>query len=352
MGIVKASQEKILDAPLASSAGSQPRWKVASTVLLAAYVLWSSAAVAEDAIRTNSGHTMTAGTFGLAYLGPQGTIRIYDGTAPPKPLPGNRKALAMTAADIRGRGRHELAFLSPQQRSLLYYDFAEEKLSGPYGSNVTDIGAVKFGKDEAFDSIVAGTFVRVSYRWNVEIGDKHWQELPGDLELVATGEFDPRNRIQEVATVTRGELYTFNPKWSTYGQLMIGTDCRLLTAGELTPSAGDEIVVACGREHRLTLLQHGEKAELGRSGVKLAIGKAKAGRVLCLITPAGRIQQYLPAEDKWQEDFGKADMRWNDVLLADLDGDSTDELYALSKDRPGTLFRFDPAAGKFVFLEK
>lgn len=308
-----------------------------------------SAAVAEDAIRTNSGHTMTAGTFGLAYIDPQGTILVYDGTAAPKPLPGNPKAVCLTAADITGDGKHELAFLSPRGRSLVYHDFVAGKSSGPYGSNVTDIGAVKFGKEESFDSIVAGTFARVSYRWNVEIGGRHWQELPGDLDLVATGEFDTRNRIQEVATVTRGELYTFNPQWSTYKQLMIGMDCRLLTAGELTPSEGDEIVVACGDDHQLTLIQRRKKTALGRSGIKLSTGKTTAGSVLCTITPEGKIQQYQPADDTWQDQLGG--VAWRDVLVADLDGNGNDEVYALPQGEVGTLQRFDPGAGEFSTVE-
>ena len=315
--------------------------------LLALFVLLTSTVLAEDSIRTNSGHTMTAGTFGLAYLDSQGTILVGDGTTAATPLPGSPKAVCLTAADITGNGKHELAFLSPEVRALLYYNFAEKKLSGPYGSNVTDIAAVKFAKDEPFDSIAAGTFVRISYRWTVEIGSKGWQGLPGDLELVAGGDFDTRNSIQEVATVTRGELYTFNPQWSTYKQRMIGADCRLLTAGKLTSAGGDEIVVASGKEHRLTLLQRRKKTDLGRSGVKLAIGKTDAGRVLLTITPQGKIQQYAAADAAWKDSLGANDSVWGDILLADLDGNGTDEIYALHQDPAATLQRLDPAAGKF-----
>ncbi len=315
--------------------------------LLTLFVLLTSTVLAEDAIRTNSGHTMTAGTFGLAYLDSQGTILVGDGTAAATPLPGSPKAVCLTAADITGDGQHELAFLNPQGRSLLYYNFAEKKLSGPYGHSVTDIAAVKFAKDEPFDSLAAGTFTRVSYRWTVEIGGKGWQGLPGDLELVAGGEFDTRNSIQEVATVTRGELYTFNPQWSTYKQLMIGADCRLLTAGDLTSAKGDEIVVASGEEHQLTLLQRRKKTDLGRSGIKLAIGKTDAGRVLLTITPQGKIQRYNAVIAAWSDCLGDEQSVWRDILLADLDGGGTDEIYALPRDATATLQRFDPAAGEF-----
>jgi len=315
---------------------------------LATFVLLASlatTALAEDAIRTNSGHTMTAGTFGLAYIDPQGAILVYDGTEAPKPPAGNPKAVCLTAADVTGDGKHELAFLSPERRSLVYYDFVAGKSSGPYGSNVTDISAVKYGKEDSFDSIVAGTFARVSYRWDVEIGGTHWQELPGDLDLVATGEFDARNRIQEVATVTRGELYTFNPQWSTYKQGLIGADCRLLTAGEMTASEGDEIVVACGDDHQLTLIERRRKTALGRSGIKLAVGKTDAGAVLCTITPEGKIQQFHPGDDAWEDHLGGN--AWRDVLLADIDGNGNDEVYALPKGDAGTLQRFDPGIGGF-----
>ncbi len=296
-----------------------------------------AATQAEEAIRTNSGHTMTAGTFGLAYLDAQGTILIYHGQGTAKPLPGKPQAICMTAADITGNGQHELAFLSPERRSLCYYDFGTKTLSDHFGSNVTEIAALKFGRDDPFDSIVAGTLVRVSYCWNLTIGSQHWQELPGDLEFVATGEFDARNRVQEVATVTRGELYSFNPQWSTYKQLMIGTACKLLTAGELTSAQGDEIVVACGDDHELTLVQRYKKKTLGHNGIKLTIGRTEAGRVLCTLTPEGKLQQYQADDDKWQDK--PTETSWRDVLLADLDGNGRDEVYAVPQGETSTLQR-------------
>ena len=308
-------------------------------------VFCAASSIAEDSIRVNSGHSMTAGSFGVAFLDPQGTVLVYDGTAAPAPLPESVKAVAMTAADISGDGKHELALLGPTHRGLLIYDFAAKKLSGPFGSNITDLSAVRFDEDEAFDSIAVGTLADVSYRWFLEIGGAGWPELPGSLQIPAAVDFDTRSPGDEIAAISNDNLYLFNPRWGTYKQVLMGKGARLLATGPLTGSNGGQIVAACGTDYRLYLCERRKTVDLDRSGVKLAVGRTATGNVLCAIAPEGSIGRYSAADAAWTDKLGGGGP-WRDILLADLDG--ADELFALPKDDAAGLHRLDSTSGEFV----
>jgi len=300
------------------------------------------------ATRENSCHTMAAGTFGVAMIGPTGEILVSDGRTAPKVLLPGVKAARLVAADLTGDGRDELAFLDVGQRSLFYYDFTTRKTAGGYGSNVNGLAAGQFLADDRFQSIVAGTTTAVPYRWTIEIGDQHWHELPGDFVEVVRADTDTANRVDEFAVISRGDVYVYHPIWQAYKQVLLSRDARTLIAGDLTASPGEEILVACGEQGTLWLCQKRKQQPLEKSARCMAVGKIDdAGVQAFIVSSEGVIERYDRTKNAFDATFAQKNTGWTCLLLADTDGDPTDEIYAVKSARPDALYRFEPSQKTF-----
>jgi len=320
--------------------------RLALALLAAAWLLAAGPALAAE----NSRHTMTGGSFGVAWIGAQGAVYRSDGRSAPAVLLPDFRAYKLVAADSDGDGKGELALLDDANKSLFVFDFDGDELAGGYGSNVAELSAGKCSPDEKFDSILACTFTGVSYRWTVEVGNQHWHELPGDFVAAAAAELDARNRVAEFATVARGDVYDFNPQWKAYSQLLMGRNARAVIAGDLSASPGDEVVAACGDEAALVLCMKGRAEELNERAACLAVGKPAEGRAkLFVVTPQGQIKRYDRDAKTWTPLSDTAG--WANVVLCDTDGDGLDELFALKKDSPEALYRFDPDKKTFQPVE-
>jgi hypothetical protein len=261
------------------------------------------------------------------------------------------KAARIVAADLTGDGHDELAFLDVTRRSLFYYDFANKQTAGGYGTNVNGFTSGKFLADDKFDSIVAGTTTAVPYRWTIEIGAKHWHELPGDFIEAVRADTDTRNKVDEFAVISRGDVYVYHPIWQTYKQVLLGRDAKALIAGDLTAVDGEEILVACGEEGKLVLCQKRRQEPLEKRARCMAVGRIDDGGVQAfIINPEGAIERCSRQQNTFHAVPAGNHADWHCLILADVDGDGYDEIYAVKSSRSETLYRFDKSTKTFEVL--
>ncbi len=295
-------------------------------------------------------HRVTSGTFGVAWIASDGLVYTYSPNQ--KALPFRAKDLRahqLAAIDYDGDGRDELAIIDARAKSLFVYDFDENAMIGGFGSNVAEITVGRFDPDEPFESLIATTYTGHCYRWSKEIGDQGWIPLPGDFVRAYRGKVVSRIKTDALVTVSRGDVYTFNPVWKTYAQVLLGKDARVAIPCDLSAYPGEEIVVACGEGHDLFLCKKKTAEPLGQQAAVMTCGRlATEKRTLFAVTPAGTISQYLPKEKTWK-DF-PAKQAWGDLILHDTDGDGRDELYAVPAQSPEELFQYDPDTESFVRL--
>lgn len=320
-------------------------------IWLALTVITFLARPCSAATRENSCHTMAAGTFGVAMIGSTGEILVSDGRSVPQVLLAGRKAARIVAADLTGDGTDELAFLGAERHSLFYYDFAAQKVTGGYGHNVRGMSSGTFLADDKFASVVASTFTAVPYRWTIEIGDKHWHELPGDFVEVVRADTDTRNKVDEFAVISRGDVYVYHPIWQTYKQVLLGRDAKAIIAGDITASEGDEILVTCGETGQLMLCQKRQHESLNHSARCLAVGRIDDGPNQAFVIGAqGVIERYNRQQNIFDTAFADNNSEWHCLILADTDADGYDEIYAARSDELGTLYRFDKSKTAFEAL--
>lgn len=295
-------------------------------------------------------HRITSGSFGVAWIAAEGLIYTWSPTAGAVPLRANHvRAHQVAAMDFDADERDELAIIDALNKSLYVYDFDDQTMIGGFGSNVAEITVGHFQPDEPFESLIAATYSGHVFRWNKEIGGQGWIPLPGDFERGYRGRVIPRIKSDTLVTVARGSVYTMNPIWKTYTQVLLEKDARLVMACDISPTPGDEIVVACGDAHDLLLCGKGTAQSLGQQAVAMTRGNFAADtNTLIAVTPSGTISRYLPGDEAWEEIPGAGS--WSDAILYDVDGDGVEELFTVSARAPEELFRFEPAVAAFTHV--
>ncbi len=314
-----------------------------STLIIAAALVWSGPVQADE----STTHRITGGTFGVAWIASEGLVYTWSPTNHAAPFRVNHlRAHQVAAIDFDGDHRDELAIIDALNKSLYIYDFDDQKMIGPFGNNVAEITVGRFHPSEPFESLVAATYSGDVFRWNRDVGDQGWIPLPGDFVKGFRGKVLPRSKADGVVTVARGDVYTLNPIWKTYTQVLLGKDARLAMACDLAASPGDEIVVGCGPQHDLSLCHAKAPRSLGQQAMAMTHGRfGTESDALIVVTPTGTISRYVPDENLWKE--LPARQAWSDAILQDVDGDGNDELFAVAAQAPEELYRFDAAAGSF-----
>ena len=235
-------------------------------------------------------HRITSGSFGVAWIASEGLVYTWSPAEKAAPFRVNHlRAHQVAAIDFDGDGRDELAIIDALNKSLYVYDFDDKAMIGGFGSNVAEITVGRFHPDEPYESLVAATYSGHVFRWNKEVGNQGWIPLPGDFVKGYRGQVVPRIKTDGLVTVARGDVYTLNPVWKTYSQVLLGKDARVAIACDLATSPGDEIVVACGNRHDLFLCGKKTAQPLGQQGTAMTCGKFTTNTdTLLVVTPRAR----------------------------------------------------------------
>ncbi|MDR0705486.1 MAG: PmoA family protein [Planctomycetaceae bacterium] len=191
----------------------------------------------------NTNHTITSGTFGVAWLDSNGIVRVFDGQTVTEPVPKVKIYMAATA-DLLEEGSDQLLFLDDARKSLHLYSFKTKKLLGPFGNNIKTFATGQWSGEESFPSLFASTFSGNSFRWTKEVMEKGWLPVPGDFVQVTSGKLNPNNKFDDFIVVTDGNLYFFSPKWLTYSRGSMDDNIVALLTGNFTDSPADDIIVS------------------------------------------------------------------------------------------------------------
>jgi hypothetical protein len=319
------------------------------TFLLTSFLLALFMTARTDANESTT-HRMTSGTFGVAWIASEGLVYTRSPEQAVVPFRVNNiRAHQLAAIDYDADGSDELLIIDALVKGLYIYDFDDDTMIGPYGSNVSEITVGRFEPNEEFESLIACTYTGHTYLWNINVGDQGWTEIPGDFVQAYRGKVVPRLQTDSLITVSRGDVYSLDPVWKTYSPILSGKDARVAIPCEFSAYPGEEIVVACGEDHDLFLCKQRSVESLDQQAIVMARGSlTDDSDTVFAVTPEGVISQYLPKEKAWK-DF-PAQQVWGDLILQDIAGDEQDELFAVPAQTPEELFQYDPETEFFVKL--
>jgi hypothetical protein len=211
------------------------------TLLLLSSLMMTMTSTVVNAIE-NTNHSMTSGTFGVAWLDSNGIVQVFDGQTVTEPIP-NLKICAVATADLLEEGNDQLLFFDDARKSLHIYDFKTKKLLGPFGSNIKSFAIGQWSNDELFPSVFVSTFSGNAFRWTKEIMENRWLPIPGDFAQATSGKLNPNNKRDDFIVVTEGSLYFFSPQWLTYSKGNVNENIVSLLTGNFTDSPTDDIIV-------------------------------------------------------------------------------------------------------------
>ncbi|MDR3109359.1 MAG: PmoA family protein [Planctomycetaceae bacterium] len=248
----------------------------------------------------NTNNTMTAGSFGVAWIGGDGTLQAFDGKTIVSGLPST-KVFAVSADDLLGEGSDQLLYLDDDIKGLNIYSFKTKKLLGPLGSNVKTFTTGVFSTEESFPSVFVCTFASDTFRWTRDIMNKGWIGLTGEFSQAASGKLKPQNQIDDFVVVTSGNVYSFSPKWLSYSKVVEGKNIVAALMGNVTASAGDEVILL-DKDGNVLLAQNGGVEDLQQKAKCVTFGKNGNGlATLYVLNLQGKPAAYDRETKTWRE---------------------------------------------------
>ncbi|MGL4941847.1 MAG: DUF6807 family protein [Thermoguttaceae bacterium] len=289
----------------------------------------------------NTTRNMASGSFGVAWIDDTQTVRVFDGATVSEVASGT-KVGQLVAADLLETGDDQLAFLDTSVKGLHLYDFKEKKHLGPFGNNVCTVTTGYCTSDEKYPSVVASTFSGASFRWTRDVMEKGWIPIAGQFSAVAAGRFRRNSTTDDFAVIDAGNVYIYSPKWDTYSKVAEGKEAVAIIAGDVTPSAGDEIVLI-DKTGNLWIVQNKTVENMQQKAVCLTLGAngEQNPATLYAVNAEGHIVRYVYDKKTWQN--VNAERTWNGVVTRTNPDGKGHTLYAVSG---GVLFRIVDGGAK------
>ena len=293
----------------------------------------ASAATAE-----NSQHTMAGGSFGVAYLGAGGDVWVNRWGESSLLVPGGG-VTRVVAANLDGVGGDELVYI--RGGSLYYYNFATASTSGPHGASVLDLAAGRFTPGAAADKVLVAT---TNQGWAFTYPNS-WAAIGGAFEWVTRGEMNTANGIDEFVVVNSTDnVWVWTPGVGYSAQ--VGGGYQALTTGDLSAAPGDEVWLSYtggGLVNQIFLTEKLLSGQVNNNtngqGVKMATGDVDGtGDKGYTINSIGGMWQYSGLGGSWTNSFVSNPAGWADMILADVDGDGLDEVFAIPVGQPNALY--------------
>lgn len=311
----------------------------------------------------NSDHTMAAGSFGVIFH--DGTnIYHWDG------IVGNKITTEIAgvnpgdiaAANLDGTGNDEIVYSSGGV--LFTYDFVSSTNQG--GSGIIDLTAGDFNNTGADVVLVAANAAGDKFLWRPGAGYQVISD-PGSLgHRVFAGETNAADAGQEFMSayvvgsgeVNNGRLISGEytgpvPSVSQIG--LGGSGIRDMSTGNLLNNGGNG-QVWLNQDANIVFIWDIDTASFIDPGIGNATQMATADLDsdgtdfgYWIDITSGSIMQYDAIALSVSTLPGANNFGFNSLLSADLDGNGSDELYAL-KDDPNLLFRFTAGALEFQIV--
>lgn len=203
---------------------------VAMPISLAVLIAAAAPALASP-LYENSGHSMTAGSFGVAFINASnGDVMINSGglNGVTKKLLSGVNATHVMAANLDGSGGDELIYI--HGGSLYYYNFATQTTQGGYGGGIIDVSATSIdgsSTDTAFVPTGSGI-----YRFNYP--GPGFTAMSGSASAIFAGDFDTSNPGNEfIVRNSSGAGYFYNPDGTGAGTATGGSGIVEVVGGNL-----------------------------------------------------------------------------------------------------------------------
>jgi hypothetical protein len=303
-------------------------------VTLFILLAFTSAAAAME----NSSHTVTSGTFGVAWWNNDGIIQVFDGKSVTSPVP-NARVVAVAAADLFEDGSDQLIFLETAQKSLNIYNFKSKMRLGPFGSNVNTLAIGRCSNEETYPSVFVCTFAADTFRWTKDVMGGGWISLPGAFSHVSSGHLNQRSKLDDFVTTSEGGVYIYSPQWNTYSKAVEGKDIVATLVGNVTKSAGDEVVMF-DKSGEVFLYQGKDIEDLKQKVKCLAFGKnGKELDTLYALDGDGKPVVYNRESNSWKNVFAKDAFACSGLVTQTNSDGNGHTLFVVRND--GNLFRVE-----------
>jgi hypothetical protein len=296
----------------------------------------------------NTSLTLTAGSFGVAWLDDDGIIRLYNGTDVTTPVPGV-KVFAILAADLLDEDSDQLAYLDDGRKALHIHSFKTQKSIGPFGYNVRTMAAGHRSPEKTVSSLFVCTFNNETFQWTKDAMDSGgWVKLSGGFVQAARGRFDRRSDLDDFAVVTEeGNVYIYSMKWQTYSKVVEGSNIAAILAGNFTTAPGDEIAMI-GKDGSVFLSQNRTLENIAQKAKCLAVRRNSDGLdTLYAINNEGKIVHYDRETKTWKKLLSDNDLVFNNLVVRDdqtVFAISNANLYKISGGTVTQLSSLPPAA--------
>ncbi len=287
----------------------------------------------------NTQPTLTAGTFGVAWVDNVGTLRVYNDGDVTVPMPGV-KMYAILAADLMDTGEDQLIFLDDARKALHLFDVTNGTQWGPFGHSVKTMAMGRCAAEAPKFSLLACTFDGSAYRWTKDVMGDAWIGVPGAFSQASAGRFDRRSDLDDFAVVAEGNVYSYSPKWNTYAKMVEGKNIVAVLAGDFTASPGDEIAIL-DRDGQVFLCQNKTVESLNQEAVCLAVGRNDGGLdTLYAVDRAGKIHAYRRETKTWTQLTSDGDPVFKNIVARQNGDGKGHTLYTVS--RGDGLYRIAP----------
>lgn len=179
----------------------------------------------------NSGHSMTAGSFGVAFINASnGDVMINSGglNGVTKTVLSGVNATHLMAANLDGYGGDEMIYI--RGGSLYFYDFGTQTTSGGFGGSIIDVSATSIDGSST-DTAFVPTGVGI-YRFDYP--GPGFTQMNGDASAIFAGDFDPSNPGNEfIVRNSSGAGYFYNPDGTGTGTPTGGSGIVEVVGGNL-----------------------------------------------------------------------------------------------------------------------
>jgi hypothetical protein len=303
-------------------------------------------------MRENWEHTMAAGSFGVAYITASGDVMHSDTINAPKLLIVNKSVKRILAGDVAGTSADELVYVvGTENNRLYYYDFETGQTVNTGGNKIIDLTALRWDKSDSKMTLVINQPTLYTYR------NSSWNTMSSATAThLMRGDFVFGDGTDELVTRTSSDrIYIFDSETSVSRQIggveqFIAVPADLSyyrnSSGVSYGSNGDELFLQHSTGLYRTIVdpaqsQHYAALGWSPSETNLLGGTDYITGVLTNSAACGDVDGYGDRgytclggsierrSEAWESDWAENNNGFKYVILADIDQNGFDEVYAV-----------------------
>jgi hypothetical protein len=324
-------------------------------LLLLGMAAFTPLAHAGTTIHENNRHDMAAGEFGVAWIYGPNVMRSVGGNTTPAILLAGVNATKIIGADVNGDGHQDLVYLGAGG-GLYYYNFQNSQTMGPFplsppAGSFSELTAGAFKSGQVQDYLVLASSATGALSYFDGVAGTFGTIGGSAFRSITRGNYKADNLVDEFYLLTTGNaasLYTPNGTGSGTN-LNRAAGVVAIVSGDLTSATGDESwqtnaanAVSYNENIPTTNTTNATGLTAGTgAGLVLATGNFDGAgfREGAVLGADARISIYTAGVGAAVQTPNNGDFAT--FIFADLNGNGTEELYAIKASDRGQLWRYD-----------